>query len=79
MPNYTPGEWWDMPSNRHTQGANLSFADGHVERWHWVVPMIDTLPVGAIGQAVSDGQWSDYYRVGGAMRIIPVDFTGAAH
>ena len=26
-------EWWDMPSDRHGQGANLSFADGHVEHW----------------------------------------------
>jgi len=30
--------WWDMPSNRHNQGANLSFADAHVEHWHWVTP-----------------------------------------
>jgi len=32
--------WWDMPSNRHNQGANLSFADGHVDHWKWAVPMI---------------------------------------
>ena len=32
--------WWDMPANRHGQGANLSFADGHVEHWHWLVPKI---------------------------------------
>jgi len=32
--------WWDMPSNRHSQGANLSFADGHVEHWRWRVPMV---------------------------------------
>ena len=25
--------WWDMPSDRHNQGANLCFADGHVEHW----------------------------------------------
>jgi len=30
--------WWDMPSNRHNQGANLSFADGHAEHWHWSAP-----------------------------------------
>jgi prepilin-type processing-associated H-X9-DG protein len=34
--------WWDMPSNRHQRGANLSFADGHVEPWKWVVPKIFT-------------------------------------
>jgi len=27
--------WWDMPSNRHNQGANFSFADGHAEHWKW--------------------------------------------
>ena len=30
--------WWDMPANRHNQGAVLCFADGHAERWKWVVP-----------------------------------------
>jgi prepilin-type N-terminal cleavage/methylation domain-containing protein/prepilin-type processing-associated H-X9-DG protein len=73
MPNYTPGEWWDMPSNRHLQGANLSFADGHVEYWHWLVPMLDTLPPGQIGQGVPPQQMPDYNRVGGAMRIKLVD------
>jgi prepilin-type N-terminal cleavage/methylation domain-containing protein/prepilin-type processing-associated H-X9-DG protein len=28
-------DWWDMPSDRHALGANLSFTDGHVEHWHW--------------------------------------------
>lgn len=32
--------WWDMPSNRHEQGANLAFADGHVEHWRWAVPKV---------------------------------------
>jgi prepilin-type processing-associated H-X9-DG protein len=73
MPNYTPGEWWDMPSNRHLQGANLSFADGHAESWHWLVPMIDTLPPGVIGQIVPPQQMPDYNRIGSAMRIKPVD------
>jgi prepilin-type processing-associated H-X9-DG protein len=73
MPNYTPGEWWDMPSNRHLQGANLSFADGHVEYWHWLVPMIDNLPLGQIGQAVPPAQMPDYNRIGSVMRIKLVD------
>ena len=30
--------WYDMPSDRHNQGSNLSFADGHVERWKWKYP-----------------------------------------
>jgi prepilin-type processing-associated H-X9-DG protein len=33
-------DWWDMPANRHSQGANLSFADGHAEHWKWVYPKI---------------------------------------
>lgn len=33
-------QWWDMPSSRHNQGANLAFADSHVERWRWSVPKI---------------------------------------
>jgi prepilin-type processing-associated H-X9-DG protein len=30
--------WWNMPSDRHSQGCSISFADGHVERWHWKWP-----------------------------------------
>jgi prepilin-type N-terminal cleavage/methylation domain-containing protein/prepilin-type processing-associated H-X9-DG protein len=73
MPNYDPNVWWDMPANRHNQGINLSFADGHVEYWRWKVPMIDILPPGDIGQAITSAQMPDYNRVGGAMRIKPVD------
>jgi prepilin-type N-terminal cleavage/methylation domain-containing protein/prepilin-type processing-associated H-X9-DG protein len=30
---------WDyLPSDRHTQGCNLSFADGHVVHWRWKSP-----------------------------------------
>jgi len=32
--------WWDMPADRHNQGANLCFADGHAEHWRWKVPKI---------------------------------------
>jgi prepilin-type N-terminal cleavage/methylation domain-containing protein/prepilin-type processing-associated H-X9-DG protein len=60
-------EWWDMPSNRHNQGANLSFADGHVEHWKWKVPMIPLNPPG-YAQPSLVGQMPDYTRVGSAMR-----------
>ena len=73
MINYGYGYWWDMPSNRHNQGGNLSFADGHVEYWRWRVPMLDTLQSGSIGQAVAIGQWPDYRRIGSAMRQKPID------
>jgi prepilin-type processing-associated H-X9-DG protein len=31
-----------MPADRHNQGANLCFADGHAERWKWRVPKVYT-------------------------------------
>ena len=35
------GDYWlDLPADRHNQGANLSFADGHVEHWKWKAPKI---------------------------------------
>ncbi|HLX73046.1 MAG TPA: type II secretion system protein [Verrucomicrobiae bacterium] len=30
--------WQDAPSDRHSQGMNLSFADGHCEHWTWRAP-----------------------------------------
>ncbi|MHC4681246.1 MAG: prepilin-type N-terminal cleavage/methylation domain-containing protein [Planctomycetota bacterium] len=55
-----PPRWWDLPSGRHSQGGNLSFADGHVERWRWVRPKIFT----TLGQRVrKDGEIQDYLRV----------------
>lgn len=32
MPN---ADWISTPSDRHERGCNLSFADGHIERWRW--------------------------------------------
>ena len=63
-----PPQWWDMPSNRHSEGANLSFADGHAERWRWQVPMIPTYPFPGWVQPVPPGQMPDFTRVGNAMR-----------
>jgi len=37
--NYYWGDYWlDIPADRHSQGANLSFADGHAETLHWQAP-----------------------------------------
>jgi len=72
MPNYSYGSWFDMPANRHIQGANISFADGHVEYWRWRVPKIYSLgPQQA--QQVFPAEMPDYIRVGNAMRIKPID------
>ena len=56
--------WWDMPSNRHAQGANLGFADGHVEHWRWMVPKISlTNP-----QPLKPGEKNDYDHVRAAVK-----------
>jgi prepilin-type N-terminal cleavage/methylation domain-containing protein/prepilin-type processing-associated H-X9-DG protein len=51
--------WWDMPANRHNQGANLCFADGHAERWKWMVPKVFTTWI----QAVPPAEMPDWLRV----------------
>ena len=36
---HDPDETWqNAPSDRHSQGMNLSFTDGHVEYWKWRYP-----------------------------------------
>ena len=46
--------WLNLPSDRHQQGASISFLDGHVESHHWRTPKRFTgYGVGATGQ---DGQ-----------------------
>jgi prepilin-type N-terminal cleavage/methylation domain-containing protein/prepilin-type processing-associated H-X9-DG protein len=32
---YWSDYWLDIPADRHLQGANLTFADGHAEHWKW--------------------------------------------
>ena len=63
-PYYEPNIWWDMPSDRHNQGANISFADGHVEHWKWVYPKVAYDD----GQPVAPQEMPDYQRVENAMK-----------
>ena len=58
------GCWWDLPSDRHNRGGNLSFADGHVEHWKWQVPIVFSY----IGQPVSPEEIPDYDRIQNAMK-----------
>jgi len=76
IPNggYYDYAWFDMPSNRHNQGGDLSFADGHIEYWCWKVPMIDTVPPGN-AVPIAPGQMPDYTRIGNSMRIVTFNWT----
>ena len=61
---YWPPMWFDMPADRHNQGACLSFADGHAERWRWKVPKADAYP----GKYPTDAEMPDFLRVQSAMK-----------
>lgn len=63
-PYFEQNVWWDMPSSRHNQGGNLSFADGHVEHWKWAVPKDYYF----FDQPVANGEMPDYLRVQNAMK-----------
>jgi prepilin-type N-terminal cleavage/methylation domain-containing protein/prepilin-type processing-associated H-X9-DG protein len=55
-----PDQWWDLPANRHGQGCNFSFADGHSEHWRWRSPRIFQY----LGQYISTPvELLDYRRV----------------
>jgi len=57
--------WWDLPANRHSQAANLSFADGHVEHWKWVAPKIFK----KVGQPIADTKdMQDFRRLQAGVR-----------
>lgn len=36
--SYWQDYWLDVPADRHQQGVNITFADGHVEHWKWRAP-----------------------------------------
>jgi len=55
-------QWWDLPANRHTQGCNFSFADGHAEHWKWKVTKVVTVARGNV-QPLAPGELDDYNRV----------------
>jgi len=66
--DYWPGDrsWWDLPANRHSQGANFSFADGHAEHWRWKHPKVSTARFAA--QYVPDAELPDYRRMQNGFR-----------
>jgi len=60
------GYWWDIPGNRHNQGCNFSFADGHAERWKWKVPKQVTVPHGY--QQSANNELDDFNRMQSGFR-----------
>jgi prepilin-type N-terminal cleavage/methylation domain-containing protein/prepilin-type processing-associated H-X9-DG protein len=63
MPGYAQ-IWWDEPSDRHNLGGNLSFADGHAERWRWLVRKTPA----TAGDSIRPGEMPDYQRIQAAMK-----------
>jgi prepilin-type N-terminal cleavage/methylation domain-containing protein/prepilin-type processing-associated H-X9-DG protein len=57
--------WWDMPADRHSQGANLSFVDGHVDHWKWKYPKTFFQYTQAPGPGEAT---TDYARIQNGMR-----------
>jgi prepilin-type N-terminal cleavage/methylation domain-containing protein/prepilin-type processing-associated H-X9-DG protein len=57
--------WWDMPSDRHARGANLSFADGHVQHWRWITSKV---AMQSINTQPSPQEIPDWERVKSAMK-----------
>ena len=62
---FFPVEWFDLPADRHNQGANLSFADGHVERWRWQAPK----KFSSFGAPLPPEDQPDFTRVQSAMKL----------
>jgi prepilin-type N-terminal cleavage/methylation domain-containing protein/prepilin-type processing-associated H-X9-DG protein len=58
--------WTDMPADWHAHGADLSFVDGHVERWRWKVPMV----YDPFRNYVKPQELPDYFRVRSAMKQV---------
>jgi prepilin-type N-terminal cleavage/methylation domain-containing protein/prepilin-type processing-associated H-X9-DG protein len=50
--------WTDLPADRHNQGANLSFLDGHVEAHHWRAPKPKGFGGFATGEDLRDLRWA---------------------
>lgn len=60
--------WRDAPSDRHSQGMNLSFADGHCEYWKW---RVQKRIEGASEPVANDNDLQDLRRLQGALPSAP--------
>jgi len=61
----SPLRWWDLPADRHNQGCDFAFADGHAEHWRWAAPKIFE----SVGQDIGGaGDLKDFRRVQAGVR-----------
>lgn len=60
--------WWSVPADRHSQGCNLSFADGHVEHWRWAAPKPATIPKIGATEIEGAGDMKDFRWLQAAVR-----------
>jgi prepilin-type N-terminal cleavage/methylation domain-containing protein/prepilin-type processing-associated H-X9-DG protein len=76
--------WFNLPANRHNNGENFSFADGHVEYWKWHDPDValyqsngsgvDNTPgqgTGGGGPFAANAPYDDLYRLEAASATYP--------
>lgn len=63
----TQDNWLSLPADRHSQGCNLSFLDGHVEHWSWKAPKVYK---GFGFPATTGGDLADHQRV---QEVLPQD------
>jgi prepilin-type processing-associated H-X9-DG protein len=61
--------WRSLAADRHEQGCNLSFLDGHVEHWHWKAPKVYR-GFGAVATAGAD--LADHRRIQEALPHDPI-------
>ena len=60
--------WQNAPSDRHSQGLNLSFTDGHCEHWKWRYPKRQQ----GLGEAIAnDDDLQDLRRLQAALCNAP--------
>jgi prepilin-type N-terminal cleavage/methylation domain-containing protein/prepilin-type processing-associated H-X9-DG protein len=61
--------WYSLAADRHRQGCNLSFLDGHVEHWRWQAPKVYK---GFFVPATPGGDVADHRRL---QETLPHDFV----
>ncbi len=63
LPAGSSSAWVDIPGLFHSDGCNLTFADGHLEWWHWGDPQTLALTPGAAGVGISTPNDADLLRI----------------